>query len=199
MALMTALIALVIAGKLSGFWEGRNDSVAFLKPTVSSVPALAVPESVPTAPKPSPAHLDFRRVARVHYMQLVAAHPWEIYLQHQLKEQLSLIPEDADQQSKLVMRRKAEDEFCRSRNQVFQDIQEIVAEYAVTNGIWLVVNSDASETNIHTAVLYPPGTDDFMSILRAQSVHDVTTSILEKLARRRPSNVIKALGLVSGK
>lgn len=133
---------------------------------------------------PAPS-LSLSGVALVDFPRLLSAHPWTAKQEKDIDSRWERSDSKTNAQERRGANVTAEVER-RNRNIVVRDIQRIIAAYAATNDLILVVDRSANVTSNRPVVLYPSNAVTLKEITGASGVKDITPQIMRALATGRP-------------
>jgi hypothetical protein len=134
------------------------------------------------------AKLQLSDLAVVDLPLLVAAHPWTAGQEELFAEKLSDARSSSDTQTQAALTRVAEAQRRENRRLVVTDIRKIIAAYAATNGLRLVLDRSATPLTDRPVVEYSSHAVEFVDVKGASRGNDITPAILQVMASDRPKN-----------
>jgi hypothetical protein len=182
------LLVIIVSHNLK--YSERPSENADLPPapvnTTDNAPASNLPASLPISAPSKPL---LPGIAVIDTSRILAAHPWTAAQADLFKRKLAEIPPGVDDQTRIYLKDKILMEQRLSRELVVRDVQRIIAAYATTHGLKLVLDRSAKFTNGSPAIFYslnPSITMDFQSSVSGPGVKDITQQVLHKLAQEGP-------------
>lgn len=133
--------------------------------------------------EPFPDPLYFHQIAMIDMAAIIAAHPHAPLYTQLLQDTYPPLPANADNHAKYLRNAEIKDMESRSRGQLAKDIRGLVAEYAATNGLKLILDQSVSISNPATFPYYSSNLLAFQGITNLPGVRLITSDILQKLRR----------------